>query len=90
MPKQSLTKRIMVRIYNKMVVRWQQLCIDFRVGWSFGEPQPTKMVFISGFPDRFIGVGAIYHRSLVLFNLCRRPFTRKGCPSTFRHQAEFL
>jgi hypothetical protein len=26
MPKQSLTKRTMVRIYNKMVVRWQQLC----------------------------------------------------------------
>ena len=26
MPKQSLTKRTMVRIYNKMVVTWQQLC----------------------------------------------------------------
>ena len=26
MPKQSLTKRTMVRIYNKMAVRWQQLC----------------------------------------------------------------
>ena len=26
MPKQSLTKRTMVRIYNKTVVRWQQLC----------------------------------------------------------------
>jgi hypothetical protein len=25
-PKQSLTKRTMVRIYNKTVVRWQQLC----------------------------------------------------------------
>ena len=31
MPKQSVTKRTMVRIYNKTVVRWQQLCyfIDF-------------------------------------------------------------
>ena len=26
MPKQSLTKSAMVRIYNKTVVRWQQLC----------------------------------------------------------------
>jgi hypothetical protein len=25
-PKQSPTKRNMVRIYNKTVVRWQQLC----------------------------------------------------------------
>jgi hypothetical protein len=26
MPKQSLTKRTMVRIHNKTVARWQQLC----------------------------------------------------------------
>jgi hypothetical protein len=26
MPMQSLTKRTMVRIYNNMVARWQQLC----------------------------------------------------------------
>ena len=26
MPKQSLRKRTMVTIYDKMVVRWQQLC----------------------------------------------------------------
>ena len=38
MPKQSLTKRTMVRIYNKMVVRWQAV-IDFTAGWSFGEQQ---------------------------------------------------
>jgi TIR domain len=35
MPKQSLTKRTMVRIYNKMVVRWQQLCYRFHGGLEF-------------------------------------------------------
>ena len=39
MPKQSLTKRTMVRIYDKTVVRWQQYVIDFTAGWSFGEQQ---------------------------------------------------
>ena len=39
MPKQSLTKCTMARIYNKTVVRWHSNVIDFTVGWSFGEPQ---------------------------------------------------
>jgi hypothetical protein len=39
MPKQTSTRRNMVRIYNKTVARWHSYVIDFTVGWSFGEQQ---------------------------------------------------
>ena len=49
MPKHSLTKRTMVTIYNKMVVRWSSYVIDFTAGWSFGEQQPkVKHFYTSG------------------------------------------
>ena len=38
MPKQSLTKRTMVRIYNKTVARWQQLCYCVRTSAQIHNP----------------------------------------------------
>ena len=45
MPKQSLTKRTMVRIHNKMGCDGSSYVIDFTAGWSFREQQPYFLAY---------------------------------------------
>ena len=57
MPKKSPTKRNMLRIYNKTVLRWHSYVIDFYAGWSFGEVQLNLSQFQ---PLAKVGVVGIY------------------------------